>query len=302
MGEFAAAVETLTKIDAKDVVAAVALLAGSAASQDAAPFPAGESTQRLEGLECTVEMPASFDAAKEHSLLLFLPEVSDKGSGAAARLAHLCKDDFVIVAPKASGPRWDELTLGAVGRIVADLKTRPHVGERRLHAAGVGYGGWALGPVAFDEGLRFQSATWIGSGWKGADKGEKLPKHAAKEMGVLAMVGGDDRYRVDAQTTVVELKNRVRTVEYREQSGLDHAWPDKLVPYFSWWLTVQEGRYTPGVCAAFDWKDSAALATAAGSAAKSGSFVYWYAAGDASNEKAKAFQNDALRDALVQRF
>jgi hypothetical protein len=153
----------------------------------------------------------------------------------------------------------------------------------------------------FDEALRFQSACWVAAGFTGGS----LPKHAKKMMGVLALVGGDDPNRGAAEKTVTLLDDKVRTVECRVQPGLGHAWPDKLVPYLKWWLLVEDGRYTPGVCAAFEWNGSpqAALDAAASAATKGGAFVWWYStSADASNEKAKAFQNDTTRTRLVQRF
>ena len=41
------------------------------------------------------------------------------------------------------------------------------------------------------------------------------------------------------------LEGKVRTGEVRIQPGLGHAWPDKLIPYYSWWLGVQEGLRLP---------------------------------------------------------
>lgn len=281
------------------VLAAGALFAGVRAfPQDAPPFPAGESTQQLEGLRCTIEMPEGFDAAKEHSLVVILHGNGGSDDGMARSLMHLCKDDFVVLAPKSRGIGWDAADIEAVRRIAADVRKRVRAGERRVHAIGFSNGGWNLAPVAFDEALRCQSACWVAAGFNGG----KLPKHAKKEMGVLALAGSEDPNREAAKKTVSLLEDKVRTAECRIQEGLGHAWPEKLVPYLSWWLTVQEGRYTPGVCAAFEWKDSPQAALDAAAASKSGSFVYWYAAADASNEKAKAFQNDATRDRAVQFF
>jgi predicted esterase len=267
----------------------------------AAPFPAGESTQQLEGLKCTLEMPSGFDVAKEHSLIVILHGNGGTDDGMARSLMHLCKDDFVVLAPKSTGVGWSATDVDAVRRMAADLKKRLHVGERRLHAIGFSNGGWNLAPIAFDEALRCQSGCWIAAGWQGGS----VPKHAKKEMGVLALAGTEDPNREAAEKTVTLLDEKVRSVECRLQPGLGHAWPDQLVPYLSWWLKVQEGRYVPGACAAFEWKASpqAALDAAAAAATKGGAFVWWYSAsGDGANEKAKTFQNDVTRHRLVQRF
>jgi dienelactone hydrolase len=269
----------------------------SACPQDAAPFPAGTSVQQLEGMRCTVLMPDAFDAARERSLLVML-----HGNGGDDSLAHamerMTKEDFVVVAPKSKGVGWSVPDVDAVRRIAADLRKRLRVGERRLHVLGFSNGGWNLAPLAFDEDLRVQSACWVAAGFNGG----KPPKHAKKEMGVLALAGGADPNCDSAQKTVPMLADKVRTAECRIQPGLGHEWPRELVPYYAWWLTVQEGRFTPGTCAAFAWKDTPQAALDAAAAAKSGAFVYWWSAADASNEKAKALQNDVLRDALVQRF
>ncbi len=270
-----------------------------AASQEAAPFPAGESSQKLEGLNVMIEMPEAFDVSKEHSMVVILHGAGGSESGMARSLAHLTKLDYVVVAPKSTAATWSEADLAAVRKITADLKKRLKVGERRLHGVGFSNGGWNLAPVAFDEALRFQSATWVAAGFNGG----KVPKHAKKEMLVLAMAGADDGNRSAAEKTPSLLEDKVRSAESRIQPGLGHEWPDKLIPYFTWWLGVAEGRFVPGDCAAFEWKDADTEGRAPAAAdAKAGSFVYWYSAADASNEKAKTLQNDVFRDPLVQRF
>ncbi len=279
----------------------VAWTVAAAPSPQAAPFPAGESRQQLEGLRCTVVMPSAFDVAKEHSLVVILHGNGGSDDGMARSLMHLCKRDFVVVAPKSTGQGWSAPDVEAVRRMTADLRKRLHIGERRLHAIGFSNGGWNLAPLAFDEALRVQSACWIAAGCQGGS----VPKHAKKEMGVLALAGSNDANRDAAEKTVTLLDEKVRTVECRLQPDLGHAWPEKLVPYLSWWLEVQEGRHVPGDCAAFEWQASppAALAAAAAAEPPTGAFVWWYStAGDVANEKAKAFQNDVTRHRLVQRF
>jgi predicted esterase len=280
------------------LAAASLFMATAAPAQDAAPFPAGMSSQTLEGLKVSIVMPDAFDPARERSMMVILHGAGGTETGMAGSLMHLAKEDFVVVAPKSKGQVWEAGDLEAVKRIVADLKKRLRVGERRLHAAGFSNGGWNLAPVAFDEALRFQSATWLAAGFKGG----KPPRHAKKEMGVLALAGAEDGNRDAAEATPRLLGDKVRSAEARIQPRLGHAWPGELVPYWTWWLGVQEGRYTPGDCAAFAWRESAEAALAAGAEAKTGSFVYWYSAADAQDEKARAFQNDVTRSALVQRF
>lgn len=278
--------------------AALVVAAAPAAPQDAAPFPAGESKQQLGGIGWTIEMPETWDPAAEHSLLVILHGAGGSDDGMARSMMHMTKEGFVVAAPKSKGQTWDAGDLDAVRTVTADLRKKLRIGERRLHACGFSNGGWNLAPVAFDEGLRFQSACWVAAGFKGG----KPPKHAKKEMGVLALAGTADGNRDAAEKTVPLLGDKVRSAEVRLEPDLGHEWPRKLVPYYSWWLQVQEGRFTPGWCAAFEWADSPAAALSAAASEKKGAFVLWWSAADASNEKAKALENDAMRDALVQRF
>jgi predicted esterase len=263
----------------------------------------------MEGLNVVIEMPEAFDPSKERSMVVILHGAGGTEVGMARSLAHLTKLDYVVVAPKSTAATWSEPDLAAVRKITADLKKRLRVGERRLHGVGFSNGGWNLAPVAFDEGLRFQSATWIAAGFNGG----KVPKHAKKEMLALAMAGAEDANRTAAEKTPSLLADKVRSAEARIQPNLGHEWTDKLIPYFTWWLGVAEGRFVPGDCAAFEWKepdvgDDGVRAPAAADG-KAGGFVYWYSAADATNgpagaanEKAKTLQNDVFRDALVQRF
>jgi poly(3-hydroxybutyrate) depolymerase len=207
--------------------AALALVLALAGSEGDAPFPPGTSSQRLEGLACSLVMPEAFDPAKERSMIVILHGAGGTETGMAGSLAHLAADDFVVLAPKSAGQTWAKADLDAVLRIVADLKRRLRIGEGRLHAAGFSNGGWNLDPVAFDEKLRFASACWIAAGYKGG----KPPAHAKKGMGVLALAGAEDGNRDAAEKTPDLLEGKVRSAECRIQPGLGHAWPEKLMPY-----------------------------------------------------------------------
>lgn len=276
---------------------AAALLAPPAGAEEP-PFPAGTSSRTLEGLRCSVVMPEAFDPAKERSMVVILHGAGGTETGMAGALAHLAGDDVVVLAPKSAGATWAKADLDAVRRIVADLRKRLRIGEGRLHAAGFSNGGWNLDPVAFDEDLRFASACWIAAGFKGG----RLPPHAKKGMGALALAGSEDGNRDAAERTPDLLEGKVRSAECRIQPGLGHAWPERLMPYYRWWLLVQEGRFRPGDCAAFDWVESPAEAEAVAKGRKSGIFIYYYCEEQADDPEAKRFQNEVLRDPLVQRF
>ena len=48
----------------------------------------------------------------------------------------------------------------------------------------------------------------------------------------------------------------MRSAEVRLQPNLGHKWPRELMPYYDWWVGVQEGRFTPGETLAFDWDET----------------------------------------------
>jgi predicted esterase len=262
------------------------------------PFPAGTSSQTLDGLRCSVVMPDAFDPAKERSMIVILHGAGGSETGMAGSLQLMAADDFVVVAPKSTADTWDKKDIDAVRRIAASLRKRLRIGEGRLHAAGFSNGGWNLAPLAFDEDLRCASACWIASGYSGG----MVPKAARKGMGALALAGSEDPNRGAAEKTPDLLKDKVRCAECLIQPGIAHKWPDKLVPYLRWWLLVMEGRFTPGDCGAFDWAADPAAAEAAMKSRKAGGFAYFFSKDQAGDAAAKAFQNEALRDPLVQRF
>ena len=273
-------------------------LSPAAASPADAPFPPGTSVQTLEGLRCSVVMPAEFDPAKERSLLVVLHGNGGTETGMAGSLGFLAEKEFVVVAPKSTGLGWDKKDVDAVRRFTADLKKRLHVGEGRLHVVGFSNGGFNLSPLAFDEELKCASATWVASGCTGG----QVPKWAKKGMGVLAMAGERDPNLEVARKTVDLLGDKVRTAMWRSQPGKAHEWPDGLMPFFGWWVEVQEGRFTPGECLPFDWIEDPKGAAALMVSKKTGGLAYIWSKDQASDPAAKAFQNELLLDPLVQRF
>ncbi len=283
---------------------ALALLATLAAPGSAAraaeesPFPPGTSSQRLEGLRCSLVMPAEWDPAKERSLVVVLHGAGGSETGMAGSLAFLAEREFVVLAPKSVGPTWVKNDLDAVRRIVADLRKRLRVGPERLHALGFSNGGWNLAPVAFDEDLRFTSATWVAAGFTGGS----VPKHARRGMGALALAGEKDPNRDEAERTVDLLQGKVRSVMCRVQPGKAHEWPDALMPFYGWWLEVQEGRFVPGECLPFDWIEDPAKGPALSAERRTGALAYLYSKDQAADPVAKALQNEVLLDPLVQRF
>ena len=280
--------------------ALLALLSASVAgAQDAdAPFPAGMTTRKVGGLQCSVVVPADYDLAKEHSMVVILHGNGGTDTGMAGSLHHLAAEDYVVVAPKSRGTGWSDGDVEDVKAIVRELRKSLNIGAGRLHGAGFSNGGWNLANLVFDEDFRFSSACWIAAGYNGG----KVPKYAKKEMGVLALAGDTDGNRPHAEKTPDLLADRVRSAECRIDAGKGHEWPSGQIPYYSWWLGVQEGRFVPGACLSFPWKESEAAALAAMGEGKAGGFAYWFSKDDGESEEAKTFQNEVLQDPLVRRF
>ncbi len=280
------------------VLALLAAVALPAAADGDAPFPAGESQQELHGLQWTVVMPERFDPSSEHSLVVVLHGLGGPASGMARSLAFLAPEDYVVVAPKSRGQGWEADDLERVRATLHDLVPQLHVGANRLHGIGFSNGGWNLASVVFDEELRYTSATWVAAGYQGG----KPPKYAKKGMGVLALAGSLDGNRKAAEDTPRLLGEDVRSAEVRIEEGIGHEWPKGQMPYYGWWLGVQEGRFVPGVTLAFAWDEAAEAVPAPSDDGKSGSFVYWYADADTESADAKAFQNEVLQDPAVRFF
>jgi predicted esterase len=283
------------------------LLAAAAAAQDAAPappaeeppFPVGMSSTTLEGLRCSIVMPEGWSSAKGCSLVFVLHGNGGTETDMAGSLQFLAADGFAVVAPKARALGWDHRDdQDAARRIAADCAKRLKVPPGRLHALGFSNGGWNLPAVAFDESAKYASFCWVAAGFRGGS----VPKYAKKESGALALAGADDGNRAPTEKTPDLLEGKVRSAEYRLQPGLGHEWPGKLMPYYRWWLLVQEGRFVPGDCAAFEWSETEEAARAAMAARKVGAFAYLFDPAQAADPVAKALQNDLLRDPMVQRF
>lgn len=263
---------------------------------DERPFPAGTSSHELHGLTCSVVMPEEWDPAAECSLVVILHGAGGTETGMAGALRFLAKDGYVVVAPKSRGQVWEARDLDDVRAITRDLHERLHVGAGRLHGIGFSNGGWNLAPVVFDEELPFASATWVAAGYRGEGK---VPKRARDGMGVLALAGSEDGNRDAAEATPDALREDVRSVAVRLQPGLGHEWPDDLMPFYGWWLGVQEGRYVPGETLAFDWQPWTDDATTAlDGSSKAGGFLYLYAPDD--EELGRVMQNELHLDLDVQ--
>lgn len=294
-----------TRLVSVALCASAALLLGGLARSgalraDDAPFPAGESTQDLHGLKVTLEMPKAFDASAEHSLVVVLHGLGGTADGMGRALQFLNEKDYVIAAPKSVGQGWEKSDLDAVKEIVKELKAKVKVGAGRLHGVGFSNGGWNLHTMVFDPDLGFATGAWVAAGCR-----EGSPeKSARKTFGAIAFAGSEDPNRSAAQATVGYLEDKVKSVEFHEQAGIGHEWPRELMPYFGWWLDVQEGRFTPGACRAFEWDDPVRLTQVVegGTGVKAGAFAYVYDAAAVDDAAAKELENDLFRDPSVQFF
>ena len=83
----------------------VALLAGQAAGEDL-PYPAGQSTHEIEGLETILHLPDDLAVEKPASLVIILHGAGGTATGMAGALREWPKDGYVVCAPKSVGQTW----------------------------------------------------------------------------------------------------------------------------------------------------------------------------------------------------
>ncbi len=261
-------------------------------------FPPGKSSHEIHGVRCTVVTPLDYDPSKEWSVVIALHEKDGSGAGLAKWLEPLSRDRFVVVCPDAAkASLWSWADIRSLPAVVNEVGARARVSKDGLHALGFAYGGAYLAALAFDEKLLFRTACWVDSGFKGGS----VPKRA-KSMGALCIVGDTDTARVLAEATPRQLKGKVRSAEVRVAEGVGSTFPAGELPYYAWWLGVQEGRFTPGDTLAFDWEEEFVDVGERGAAEAKGGFVYWYSSSDAKSDDAKALQNAALHDQRVRFF
>lgn len=278
---------------------AVTLLLMAAAASADFPYPPGQSTQNLQGIDTWLVVPAELAAERPASLVVVLHGSGGTASGMAGTLASWADRNYVICAPQAKGMSWTPDELKAILRIAADLKKTLPIDPKKVHTIGFSNGGWNLAPLAFDDELRPCSATWVAAGYNGGS----VPKWAKAGLGVLALAGGDDPNAASARQTVPALREKVRSAEVRIQPGIGHTWPDALNAYLAWWVDVQEGRFTPGEDRNFDWTDDLEAAKADLAGRKKGGIVaYFFQASDAERAEARDLQNRVLMDPLVRHY
>jgi poly(3-hydroxybutyrate) depolymerase len=275
-----------------------AIPASGVAYGDGLPYPAGASSHKIEDLQTELVLPRDLSAEKKGSLVVILHGVGGTATGMAGALADWANHGYVVCAPKSTGQAWNDADVEAVKRIAAHLLAVLPIDPEKVHVVGFSNGGWNLPPLAFDEKLRPISATWVAAGCKGGS----VPDSQKSRMGVLAMAGAQDANLASARDTVKILAGKVRSVEVRVQPNLGHEWPDALMPYFQWWMGVQEGRFVPGEDRNFAWTADLAAAKAAVAGKKKGGVLLYVF--DPTDEKpeAKALQNEVFFDPEVRRL
>jgi predicted esterase len=275
----------------------ITLLLVTPALAQESPYPKGSSSQNFAGLKFQLVVPDDYDPGKTWSLVVVLHGAGGTETGMAGTLQPLARDGFVVCAPKSTGQTWNTPDIGKVGEIVRHLRETLSIGDG-LHSMGFSNGGWNLAPLAFDEKLHFKSACWVAAGYNGG----KVPKWARKEMGCMALAGTEDGNAPHARKTVDLLEDKVRSVECHLQPGLGHSFPNKLLPYYFYWVKVMDGRFVPGEDGSFPWKDDPGAAKERMAGEKRGGFFYFYSKGDAEKKEARALQNEVFFDRYVRFF
>ena len=268
------------------------------AEGDAPAYPAGRSTQQIEGLKVELGIPEGLTKDKPASMLVILHGSGGSAVGMAASMREWIPEGYVVVAPKSSGQVWSDSDVAKVKKVILHLQAALPIDKNRLHVAGYSNGGWNLPPLAFDDDLKPVTSIYIASGYRGG----KAPKWA-KDRGVIALAGTRDANASSARDTVKLLRKTVGSVEARFQSKLGHEWPTELMPYLRWWMGAREGRCTPGVDMNFEWsEDLDRSLKKAGAKKKGGVFVYAYDSAAEDHTVTRELQTRMFMDPLVRHF
>jgi hypothetical protein len=121
-------------------------------------------------------------------------------------------------------------------------------------------------------------------------------------MAVLALAGDRDPAYGAAKQTPVLLRKKVRYGEFRCQEDLGHEIPEELMPYYYYWVTVMEGRCTPGEDVSFDWSVDIESGREEMAERKVGGLVYFTLAEDEAIEDYRHLQNVVFFDPLVRHY
>ncbi len=263
-------------------------------------YPAGESTQQIDGLEVTLFVPRRITKTSASSLLVLLHGARARGSRLATYFRYWPRKNFVVCAPQARGPVWTPADLERVRRIVKTLQTKLPVHADKIHVAGFSNGASNLHHVAFHDDVRARSGTWVGGGFTG----RSVPGWARARFGALFMAGEYDGARGRVEQSPALLRGKVRSVELHIEPDISHTWPTSNLSYHLWWAGIQEGRFTPGDDENFEWDyDLAeALVELKEDEARGILFYLFDSQSDRESETSRILQTVTLQDPVVRRL
>jgi hypothetical protein len=289
---------------------ATAVFAAAALGKDLPSYPEGRSMQKLDDHMFDLIVPKAAEVKPPYSLLVVL---AGNGQGdAGADFTKLIREGFVVLVPmqKLPGGMWATSEVKDVLDDVEQIcKSLPIAKDRQHVLTTADHRGFASF-VAFDKRAEFASFALDRTVWVGASPSSEVRNRLA----VLSMGKADDPNRGDAAGILKALGGKVRTLEYRADTGPFH-------PYYRYWLWVAEGRFKPGYDLSFEWIDEvvpnpgdpgsgslpkpgtkSALDVARSQAQSKGesAFVYFYSDEDMGKPEAKTLQNDVFFDPAVR--
>lgn len=301
--------------------AAAALLVGLALAsaavaaddpKDAKPAPPEQTIEVLHGVRFSLLVPAK-KPETGYSFLVYFPGRTGNGKDAVTRLAPFAERGFILAAPWAK-PRQQDLAVPEIESVKAaakDLCDKYEVPRERRHVAGMWTGAEGVPLLAFDEGLGCCTATWIDSGWGGGS----VAKWAKEELNGLFLWGSKEgpsrieRFKKSSSLLSERVKTSLAHGEEQETAlgrggKEDPEFPDKLLPFWGYYMECMEGRFTPGRDLSADWMDDMEKARSEMADRKTGGFVYVYSEKAEKDEweRTRVLQNEVLLDRVVRHF
>lgn len=281
------------------VPALLCLLAPVASADGEAPYPVGRSVKKLEGLKTILLVPETKPTDRPYSLVVALHAAAAPAGNMADLFETWPAEGYVVCAPQAKDLTWEVGDLDAVIRLIPKLVDDLDIDPARVHLVGYSNGGTQLDRVAFDDDVKACSATWVAATYTG----NKVPRWARKDLGVLALLGARDEELDRLRSRMAKLDGKVGSVEVRVAKDVGHRFPHAERPYLLWWMGVQEGRLEPGKDLSLRWTEDLdkAIALQAGEK-KGGVFVWIYGAADAEKPGTADLQRRVLLNDEVRFF
>jgi hypothetical protein len=299
--------------------AAAALLLGLALAsaavaaedpKDAKP-PAPEATiESFHGVKFSILVPGK-KPEDGYSLLVFFHGRAGTGKDSVAKLLSFSERGFILACPWSKQADWTVPEMESVKAAAKDLCDKHDVPREHRHVAGFWSGAEGVPTVAFDEGLGCRTATWIDWGWGGGT----VAKWAKEELNGLFLWGpkeGPSRtegWRKSSSLLAERIKNSIALGEAPDP-GLgrsrkeDPEFPDKLLPFWGYFMECMEGRFAPGHDLSSEWMADLEAARASMADRKTGGFVYVHSEKPekAEWERTRVLQNEVFFDRIVRHF